>query len=414
MKYLYLVTLTLSLFSGSLFAQKKLLQAYAITSGIEGQQAWTEMKRVNLRSGEVTRNIFQNTTTKFEVFSARNGKSLPVKEEVEGKIVDNGQLPFSSFAAACAYDKKHNRLYYTPMYINQLRYFDLNAAQPKVYYFEGEPFSKADNLQEAGNHITRMVIGADGNGYALSNDGQHFIRFTTGKDPIITDLGPVYDASTNGTVSISSKCSSWGGDMVASADGSLYIVSANQAIFRLDVSNREATYISQIKGLPNGYSTNGAAVDDEGKLVVSSAASTDAYYEVDMHTWEAKRIEGSQGVPRTADLANGNLAFDKEQLTEPIPLFTRQPGVKNAIAIYPNPVTEGVFRTVFDVEETGRYEMQLFDLYGKAILQKSVNITYAGQAVEVVIGKPLAAGTYLLKVTSATSKTVQTDKLIVE
>jgi hypothetical protein len=333
---------------------------------------------------------------------------------MDGKIVDNGQLPFSSFAAACAYDKRHNRLYYTPMYINQLRYFDLNASQPKVYYFEGETFSKADNLQEAGNHITRMVIGADGNGYALSNDGQHFIRFSTGKDAAITDLGPLYDASTNGAVSITSKCSSWGGDMVAAADGSLYVVSANHAIFRVDVNNREATYVANIKGLPQGFTTNGAVVSDEGKLVVGSASSTDAYYEVDMNTWESSRIEGTQGVPRTADLANGNLAFDKEQLTSPIPLFTRQQGENNAISIYPNPVKEGVFRTVFDVEETGRYEMQLFDLYGKAILQKSVNITYTGQAVEVVIGKPLAAGTYLLKVTSGSNKTIQTDKLIVE
>jgi hypothetical protein len=414
MKYLYLVTLSLSVFTGSLFAQKKQLQAYAITSGIEGQQAWTEIKRVNLLSGEVTRNVFQNTTTKFEVLSARNGKSLPVREEVNGNVVDNGQLPFSSFAAACAYDKKHNRLYYTPMYINQLRYFDLNSSQPKVFYFEGENFSKADNLQEAGNHITRMVIGADGNGYAISNDGQHFIRFSTGKDATITDLGPLYDAASNTDISIHNKCSSWGGDMVAAADGSLYVVTANHAIFRIDVSNKEATYITSIKGLPQGYSTNGAVVSDDGKLVVGSAASTESYYEVDMKTWQASRIEGSQGVPRTADLANGNLAFDKEQLTEPIPLFNRQADEKNFISIFPNPVKEGVFRTVFDVQETGRYEMQLFDLYGKAVLQKSVNITYTGQAVEVVIGKPLAAGTYLLKVTSASTKTVQTDKLIIE
>ena len=41
--------------------------------------------------------------------------------------------PFATNSAACAYDKKHERLYYTPMGIAELRYIDLKTG--KIYYF---------------------------------------------------------------------------------------------------------------------------------------------------------------------------------------------------------------------------------------------------------------------------------------
>ena len=45
------------------------------------------------------------------------------------------QAPFATGVAAAAYDKKHNRLYFTPMFVDQLRYIDLKTM--KVYYVTG-------------------------------------------------------------------------------------------------------------------------------------------------------------------------------------------------------------------------------------------------------------------------------------
>lgn len=413
MKYLYISFLLVSFSLSSVVAQKKLV-AYAITSGVPGQAAWTEVNKVDLQSGEVIKPVFVKETTGFEVLSARNGKVLPVKEAVNGKITDNGQLPFSSFAAACAYDARHNRLYYTPMYINQLRYIDLNAKEPRVYYFDGENLSKAKNLNEPANHITRMVIGADGNGYALSNDANHLIRFSTGKTPVITDLGALSDAATNTDISIHNQCTSWGGDMVAAADGSLYIVSANQSIFRVDIAKMEAQFVAKIKGLPAGFTTNGAVVSDEGKLVVGSANTDDGFYQVDMRNWSAAKVASAKGSFRTSDLANGNLAFDQEKKAETLPLLSRVPATKNGIAIYPNPVAEGMFRVSFNLEQKGKYEVQLVDLTGRILMQKTMAITYPGQVADFVLSKPVTNGTYMLKVVTEGAKTIQTEKLIIQ
>ena len=78
------------------------------------------------------------------------------------------------------YDKKNNRLYYTPMFIDQLRYIDLKTM--KVFYVADRAFTgKPQKSSDQGNIVTRMVIASDGNGYAMTNDGTQLIQFSTGK-----------------------------------------------------------------------------------------------------------------------------------------------------------------------------------------------------------------------------------------
>ena len=413
MRYKILLPLVTLFVTTTLFAQKRPATAYAITSSAQGQFVWTEVKLIDLNTGEVLQQVFENNKSDYRVFDAREGKSIQVKS-INGTIMDNSRLPFSTFSAACAFDQKHNRLYYTPMYINELRYIDLNAGSPKLYYFAGETLSKEANLNEEANHITRMVMGADGNGYALSNDGNHLIKFTTGRKPVISDLGPIQDDASNGKISIHNRCTSWGGDLIAAADGSLYLISAYHSIFNIDVNNRSAKYIGGISGLPAGFTSNGAIVDDNGNLVVSSANSTDGYYSVDMKDWKAVKIPARGPVFNTSDLANGNIAFQNRKQAETMPLVTRKPMGNNDISLYPNPVTEGMFRVSFDSEVLGRYEIQLVDLAGRILLQKRVSVGNKGQVIEIELNKPLAKGTYLVKVLSQNKKSVHTDKIIID
>ncbi len=409
----YKILLPLLFASISLNAQQKRTTAFAITSAQQGQFVWTEVKLIDLQSGEVLRQVYESNRDQYNIFTARDGKPVKVKNEA-GQITDQQKMPFSTFSAACAFDKKHNRLYYTPMFINQLRYIDLAAKSPSVFYFEGEEFSKAASLNNEANHITRMVIGADGNGYALSNDGNHLVKFTTGKKPVITDMGALQDDPANNNISIHNRCTSWGGDMIASADGSLYVVSANHSVFQVDVRSRIAKFISTIEGLPSGFTSNGAAIDDRGALVLSSANSTDGYYSVDMRNWKAEKIAGIGKVFNTSDLANGNLAFDREQKADRTPVLTRIPAAPNGISIYPNPVTDRLFRVTFNTEQSGRYSVQVVDLTGRMLQENIVTVAGKGQVVEIGLQNALARGVYMVKVLSNLKKTVHTDKILVD
>lgn len=396
-------------------AQQKQNIAYAITSPEKGNFNWTDVKQIDFSTGTVTRSIFDSKQVNVTAYSARTGKvlQLPIAATTPNNAAAPAASPVAALSAACAYDIQHNRLYYAPMFLNQLRYIDLNESTPKIYYFESEQLTPATDLNNEANHITRMVIAADGNGYALSNDANHLIRFTTGRSPIITDLGTLQDDAQNGDqLSVHNKTTAWGGDMIADAAGNLYVVSAFHHIFRVNITSRLATHIAEIQGLPANFTTNGAVVDANGNLLVSSANVTDGYYQVDMHTWQATKLAIQGAVFNASDLANGNLAFANDKTT--IPLLNR-PGVLNKnIALYPNPVSTSQLHLSFNNQETGKYTIQLVDLNGKIISAQEIELVSGSQVVPVTLYNSLAKGPYMVKVLNYTKKAVFTDKLIVE
>jgi hypothetical protein len=388
-------------------AQQSPSVAFAITSAEQGKFQWTNIKMIDLSTGEVLRTIYDGKQP-YNAYNARTRKEIAVKN-AQATMQNQQAQPLHAMSAALAYDKRHNRLYYTPMYVNQLRYIDLSSKETSIYYFDQEKFSNAQSLNNEASHITRMVIAADGKGYAVSNDGNHFVQFTTGKKPTITDLGALQDDPKN-SISIHEKQTSWGGDMIADATGNLYIISAFHNVFKINIRTRIATHIAKIEGLPANFTTNGAVVNDEGRLVVSSASSTDGYYAVDMNTWKAERLHNNK-VFNASDLANGNLAFSKN--TEPGKLIERELVRNNKIGLYPNPVTTGQFRVTFNNRDFGRYDIQVVDLTGKLVATKTYTVSNQGQVAEMDLRGMLANGTYLVKVLNQNKKTVFSDKIVV-
>jgi len=405
--------------------QKKQTTAYAITSSEKGNYNWTDVKLIDFSTGSVTRSVFDSKQTNFTVYNARTGKEIKFTTAQNATTANTGtatavntattvntNLPVVSLSAACAYDQRHNRLYYAPLFMNQLRYIDLNSPTPKIYYFDNEQLTPATDLNNEANHITRMVMGADGSGYALSNDGNHLIRFTTGKHPLILDLGALQDDVSNEQLSVHAKTTSWGGDMVADAANNLYVVSAYHHVFKVNISSRIATHVAEIQGLPATFTTNGAVVDDNGNLIVSSANTAEGYYSVDMHTWQAMPIKITGTVFNASDLANSNLAFANDKTT--VPLFNRAIIRNDKIALYPNPVSTPQLYISFNGKESGRYTIQLMDLTGKVISEKVVDIIGGGQVVPMTMYSTLAKGPYMVKVLNEIKKTVFTDKLLVQ
>ena len=413
-----LLTITMLALVVAATAQNSSAKAYAITGGQKGQSNWTEVRLIDLTTGAELQTIYSSSQTP-QVFNARTGKPIAITPDNSPNMRTSTSMPFSTFSAACAYDSKHNRLYYTPMGINQLRYIEVGGKSSRIFYFEDEAFGQTANLQDEANHITRMVIGADGNGYALSNDGNHFMRFTTGKKPTIADLGNLVDDQSNGAVSVHNRCSSWGGDMIADAFGNLYLVSAKQAVFEINIGTRVATFKGYITGLPANYSTNGAVVDDEGKIVVGSAASTQGYYAVDLESLKATKIESKDKVYNTSDLANSNLALQKEadqkaSAVSAASILKRDIVRNDNISMFPNPVTDGTFRVYFDNQAIGKYEVQLVDLRGRVISAMSVSIAAKAQVQEMLVGSGIARGMYLVKVVDMKRKAVFSDKILIQ
>lgn len=381
-------------------------KTYAITGKPTNNFFWADIKQVDIRTGKVNKTLFEAEKTAYKI-SGTDQASVAAR----GSQNTN---PTGLGVAACALDTRHNRLYFATMHFSDIRYLDLNQDQANFTTVKSNIIASVANeaLQPEENHITRMVIGADGFGYAISNDGNHLIRFSTSKNAEVTDLGNLIDAETNKEISIHNKCTSWGGDIVADAFGKLVIISASHNVFSVDISKRLATHTGTITGLPVNFSTNGAAVDDDGNLVVSSANVFEGLYKVNIKTLAAVKVPSNEAAFNASDLANGNLLSQKEanevryDMVKPVAFAGEG-------RVFPNPVSGTQFNVVFDRQPPGRYTIVLTDIAGRAIQSRSVNISKAGQVEAVRITKKNAGGLYLVKVLNDNKQIAFSDKVVV-
>lgn len=401
--------------TSSLFAQHDHF-AYAITDVSKQGAGWNVLRKLDLETGQYSDVLLNGTDQNFVVYDAVSKKQLTIQPDA--KYGNSLRAPFSTGVAAAAYDKKHNRLYFTPMFIDQLRYIDLSNM--KMYYVTSA-FTQMGNMHnDEAKIITRMVIAPDGNGYAISNDGNTFIRFSTGKKPDIVQLGALVDDASNNNTSIHNRCSSFGGDMIADDKGNLFILSARNHVFKVNVETKVTTFLGVIKNLPANFTVNGAVVDADGSLLVSSAVDNSAYYIVNPKSWMASPFQLANGVYRSSDLANSNFLSTRPQVIKPElqnVQLTRTPAADKfakRISVYPNPVTNDNITLQFNKVPNGDYVIELTDVLGRSVLQKRITINNEDQTHSLFISRNSARGTYLVKVFDKESQSVFTKKVLVQ
>jgi len=407
-----LTILGAALFAGSFqsFAQNDRF-AYAITDVSKDGAGWNALRKLDLQTGEYSDVLLNGLDGKLAVYDATSKKQLTLQNDSRyGNLL---QTPFSTGVAAAAYDKKHNRLYYTPMFVDQLRYIDLKTM--KVYYVADQSFTSQGNMHnDEGKIITRMVIAPDGYGYAISNDGNNFIRFSTGKTTRIELLGALVDDPNNNGVSIHNRCSSYGGDMVSDDKGNLFILSARNNVFKVNTENHVATLLGSIKGLDQNFTVNGAVVDAEGKLLVSSAVDGNTYFVVNPADWTALPYETTHGVFRSSDLANSNFLSSKKNTPEITKIVRPEEKFSNQIAVYPNPATNGQINVQFNKLPAGNYTLELRDQLGRTVLQQKIIINAETQTQGIRLNQRDTKGVYMVKVFDASNQSVFTQKLVVQ
>ena len=377
-------------------------KAFAITSESKGSYNWSIVREIDLSTGEVIRTLYNPAENKAIAYETAAGS----------KLSNNNMQSAATYSgvAAAAFDAKHNRLYFSQMWTNELRYFDLNSNETKVVINDDNNYSTGVRNDES-NIITRMTFAADGNGYALTNDGNQLIRFTTDNKPVITNLGPLLDSKNNNGIGVHNQCTSWGGDMIADVYGNLYLITYRNHIFKINIQTRVAEHVGTIKNLPATFTSNGAAVDANGDVFLSSAVNAENYYRVNLSTLEATLVDKKEAtIYNASDLANANLAYKN---TKAAPILAAEIIGNNAVSIYPNPAINKTFTVQFQKVPAGVYVVEMSDANGRKILAKTVTVN-GMQNEKVNLPKSSAVGLYMIKVTNNSGKAVYNDKVVVQ
>jgi hypothetical protein len=388
--------------------------AYAITDVSKDGVGWNALRKLDLQTGKYSDVLLNGADQSTLIYDASTKKQANLQTDARyGNIM---QTPFGTGVAAAAYDKKHNRIYFTPMFVDQLRYIDLKSM--KVYYVTDQAFTKLGNMHnDEGKIVTRMVITPDGDGYAITNDANTFIRFSTGKHLKVEQLGALVDDQSNTGISVHNRCSSFGGDMIADDKGNLYIVSARNHVFKVNTETKVATHLGSIQGLSQNFTVNGAVVDGDGNLLVSSAVDGNAYYVVDPSNWTATPFKAAEGIYRSSDLANSNyISTSKKNNNDIVLTKLTAPNERfaNLVSVYPNPVTTNRITLQFNKVPNGDYTVELTDVLGRSVQQKKITINSEQQVQALSLNAENSKGIYMVKIFDSNKQSVFTQKVVVQ
>lgn len=378
--------------------------AYAVTDMSQAGKNWVALRKLDFRSGNFSDLILDGTSRNIPVMDVKGGRAgkmpVPFGQNIEA------ELPFANGVAAIAYAHNSNRIFFVPMYVDQLRYVDLSTMK---VFTAGNGFGGASprHILES---FTRMVIGSDGNGYVLSTDGNHLYSFNTTGVPQIKDLGPLKDGPENGHMSIlNNSCITAGGDMIADDAGDLYLIAARNHVYKISLKDMVASYLGQIKGLPTDFSSNGAAVDHEGKVLVTSSVFAGQMFQVDPFKWEAKPYQGS-AVYNAADLGSSNFLATGRRPRIPAVAAS----MRGAVKVFPNPVRSNSFKVNFSNMRTGEYFLELTDAAGRRVMQRKINIMGPGYVETINLPGTSTKGIYMVRLLNAENQQVSIEKILVE
>lgn len=365
--------------------------AYVVTDSVRLGTKWFYLRSVDTRTGQYSNSLLR----------LLNGPdTLPVNN------VPNG-------VAAIGYDKKNKRLYFTPMQLDRLSYVDLRSMQ--IYTVANNFTGLVPKTPDQGNIITRMVIGEDDKGYALTNNGKALIRFSTGNNPSIVNMGSLQDAAGN-LVSVHESCSSYGGDIIADDEGHLYLVTLRNHVFRIKLQTRVAQYLGTVSGLPVNFTTNGVAVNQHNELVLASSLDATDLYKVSLNSMAATPLQAGS-LWHAADLANSNLLKSRLQEHRSLPgmIVSNEKIVNAGIQLFPNPVTTNEFRIQFMEMEAGDYTVDVMDVRGAIIVSKEVKIGLSKTNI-VSINLPVITGKgiFIVRINDKNNQTYYREKIVVQ
>ena len=394
------------LFAGALFIAlsgkcQNERTVYTVTDSVRNGARWNYLRTIDLQTGNYSNIILR----------LLNANDTPV----------NGNPAMTNGVAAIAYDKKNKRLYYTPMLLDRLSYVDLRTMRTMVVTnnFTG----LIPKATDQSNVITRIVIGDDEYGYALTNDGRHLIRFSTKNNPAVSDMGSLLDAPGNNEMSVHNSCSSFGGDLIADDNGHLYLITSRNHVFKIKISTRVATYKGTASGLPQNFTTSGVAVDNAvNRLVIVSSVDSSDFYTLNVHSLAARRSDALH--PWLAsDLGNGNILRtdnddedDDHHEDRMFPgLFVNYNNINNdSILLYPNPVTANEFKIQFINAIAGNYTVDLLDAKGQKIMTKNLTTSGKNNTVPVTLPGLTSKGIFIVRITDNNNRAVFSQKIIVQ
>ncbi len=368
-------------------------EIFAITGKQVPQIVFNDLRALDLDKG-TSGEIFFTAESSSKIFS----QTLQANFEEIKNSASNAHTPSM---ASLAFDKTNNSLVFVPMFSSNV--YVMNMRTKQITLVENNAVKSVQCNVDS--HITRMAATKDGSIYAMSNSGSQLIKISSDNGRYsVQDLGAIKDISANTEMSLSKMVTGYGGDMIADADGNLYVFSAFNNVFKIDVRNLTSEFMGTISGLPEKYTVNGAAVNLDGNVIVGNARG-EGLYEINFKTLEAKVIAGDFKMP-VYDLASPYFLNDNTASTTT--------NVYTGIEIYPTKVNQQFFNIKINNEKVkGNLKVELADYMGNRLMKQNINVVRNNSEFKIDLNK-YNAGIYIVNLSDSNGNTIYSTKIVIE
>lgn len=378
-----LSTLILLFVGASSFAQQDI---FALTGKESANIIFQDFRALNSKKG-ITENILLSGNDQPRIYSNKLNKEISEDKKSPANAL-------ASQIATLAVDG-NGKLVYMPMYSPNI--YVLDSKTKDITLLE----NKLSNPTacDAGSQFSRMTMGSDGNIYTLSNSGSQLLKISSKNGKYeVTDLGIVKDDSGNGDNQLSKMQTGFGGDIIADDDNNFYIFSATGNVFKFDLNEMNAKFLGKVKGLPENFSTNGVAVNADGKIILASAKGG-VLHSLKLETMQAEPLSGNINLP-IYDLGSPYVLRSNKQITN-----------IDKNDIYPTKISEGFVNVKLTNSQKGNAQVKIYSSAGTLVMDKKIN-NISNSENRIELGK-LVSGVYLVNVESENGKSIISKKVIV-
>lgn len=368
-------------------------EIFAITGKQVPQIVFNDLRALDLNKG-TSGEIFFTAESSSKIFS----QTLQANFEEIKNSASNAQTPSM---ASLAFDKTNNSLVFVPMFSSNV--YVMNMRTKQITLVENNAVKSVQCNVDS--HITRMAATKDGSIYAMSNSGSQLIKISSDNGRYaVQDLGAIKDISASAEMSLSKMVTGYGGDMIADAEGNLYVFSAFNNVFKINVRNLTSEFMGTLSGLPEKYTVNGAAVNLDGNVIVGNARG-EGLYEINFKTLEAKAIAGDFKMP-IYDLASPYFLNDNTTSTTT--------NVYTGIEIYPTKVNQQFFNIKINNEKVkGNLKVELADYMGNKLMKQNINVVRNNSEFKIDLNK-YNAGVYIVNISDKSGNTIYSTKIVIE
>lgn len=344
----------------------------AVTGQTKGQILFNDFRKIDTH----------DLSTSKVLLSKADKITVEEKETQLSKICQCGQ-----YIAAMTESAKGD-LVYIPMHSPKLALIKADSKQGTIFEI---PNSVLDPKDQS-TFYARMTTASDGYMYALNNIGSEFLKISS--NGTIQNLGKI-DAFAEFAKSSGVETSVYGGDMISDAFGNVYVLTASANVFKINPNNLRTDYLGKIKGLPEGFTVNAAAVERDGSVLLGSSSVNGGFYTLDFSTLEAK-FKVDYNLP-VYDLAS-NFFLKQDELNQIANLGSNY-------SLYPTIVKNSQLNIVSKSDESSVLNISVWDINQKRVYTNTVSVKSIGE-YQVNLKGSLQPGIYILKAINQNGKEV--------